>query len=222
MVLEPDPAVALAEAADRMRGCERCPELVAARTQVVCGTGAPTARVLIVGDAPRSREDALGVPLSGRALELLERFLLAAGCPPEDRFLTTLVKCLPPLARDPSATEVAGCSEHLETEVALLAPLVVVGLGGFVAGVLRGRPSPVRRSRGREEPCLVGPHAAWLLPVFHPAAALYDPATVPLLEADLARIPELLARGRPELAPEPAPDSPAPDAVPGPGQLDLF
>ncbi len=222
MAVEHDLGVALAAARGRMRTCERCPQLVASRTQVVCGTGGPTARVLIVADAPGAREDALRSPLTGRTRDLLDRLLRAAGCPPEDCFLTTLVRCLPPDARAPSAAEVAGCTEHLETEVDLVAPHVVVALGGLVAGVLRGGPAPIRRSRGREEPCLVGEHAVWLLPVFHPAAALYDPDAVALLAEDLARIPELLSRGRPELAAEPAPAEADRAPVVGPGQLGLF
>lgn len=218
MAVEQEPGAALAEACARMRGCERCPELVASRRQVVCGTGRADARILVVADAPRMREDALGVPLTGRARDLLDRLLVEAGCLPEHRFLTALVKCLPPVARDPSAAEAATCAGHLETEVELLRPRVVVALGGWVAGVLRGRPARIRDIRGREEPCRIGAHAAWLLPVFHPGAALYDEATVPRLAADLARIPRLVEREPPELDPEPAAAPP----VTGPGQLGLF
>lgn len=221
-MVEHDLGAALAEARAGIRTCERCPELVASRTRVVSGTGEEGARLLIVADAPRTAEDADDEPLTGRARTLLDRLLLEAGCRPEDRYLTTLVRCLPPAARAPTAAEVAGCAQHLETEVGLVAPFVVVALGGLVAGVLRGRPSPIRRARGREEPCLLGEHAVWLLPVFHPAAALYDPDAVAALAADLARIPELLDRGRPGIEPDPTPAEAAPSPPVGPGQLGLF
>lgn len=220
MVVEHDLGAVLADARGEMRRCRRCPELVAARSRVVCGTGAPDARLLIVADAPRAGEDANDEPLAGRARALLDRLLLEAGCPPEDRYLTTLVRCRPPDARTPTAAEVAACAEHLETEVGIVAPRVVVALGGLVAGVLRGGPTSIRRARGREEPCRLGAHAVWLLPVFHPAAALYDPAAVPALAADLARLPELLERERPVIELDTEPERPPVDT--GPGQLGLF
>lgn len=223
MVFEHDPAAALAEAGAVMRACTRCPELVASRSQVVIGTGSPEASVLVVADTPRAREDELGVPLTGRARDLLERLLESGGCSPAAWYLSTLVKCLPPQAREASAAEAASCSEHLEVELGLLRPVVVVALGGVVAGVLRGRTAPIRGLHGRPEPRLFGALPVWLLPVFHPAAALYDPAAVTALTADLAQLPELVARGRPEVEPEPpvaaVPEASAPA---GPGQLGLF
>ncbi len=222
MAAEHDPGAALREARARMRGCERCPELVAVRSRVVTGTGGPGAGLLVVSDAPRTAEDVADEPLSGRPRALLDRLLASAGCSPDDVCLTTLVRCLPPAARTPTAAEVASCAKHLEDEVELVGPRVVLALGGLVAGVLRGRPTSIRERRGHAEPCRLGGRAVWLLPAFHPAAALYDPDAVALLAADLALIPELLSRERPELEEEPAPvEAEAAPAV-GPGQLDLF
>ncbi len=218
-----DPRAALAAASAAACACTRCPALVAARSQVVPGTGEAGADVLVVAEAPGPAEDALGVPLAGRAGRLLERALDEAGLAPGTVCTTSLVKCLPPGAREASPAEVAACADHLLAQVEAVEPVVVVALGGFVTKVLRGAPEPIRARRGREEARALGTVPVWLLPVFAPAAALYAPALGEQLRADLARLPELLARGRPALPrPEPAPASPAPEPGPVPGQLELF
>lgn len=204
------------------RACTRCPELVAGRSRVVVGAGPAPADVLLVGAAPGSGEDALGVPWVGRAGRELDRHLEGAGLRREDVHATTLVKCLPP-GRDPSPAEVADCSGYLLAQVEAVRPVVVVALGGLVTKVLRGAPDPIRARRGREEPRRLGSASFWLLPAFDPAAALYAPALSASLGADLARLPELIARGRPEVPEAPGPDAePAPEPLVGPGQLGLF
>jgi len=207
----------------RARACTRCPALVASRSQVVVGAGSATADVLIVGDAPGADEDVRGLPLTGQGARLLDQLLRELGLAPADVFATTIVKCRPPGNRDPTPGEVANCSEHLAAQVELVRPVVVVALGGFVTKVLRGDPAPIRARRGREEVRTLGGHPFWLLPVFHPAAALYAPALTEQLRADLSRLPELVARGRPEVEAPLAVQEPEPvEPAATPGQLGLF
>ncbi len=213
---------ALAQAAARARSCTRCPALAASRRRVVWGGGSPSADVLFVADAPGAREDELGSPLTGQARQALDDALTAAGVQPSDAWFTSLVKCRPPGGREPSPTEVASCQDHLLAAVELVRPVVVVALGGAVTKVLRGEAAPIRERRGVEEARLLGSVPVWLYPVFHPAAAAYAPGTTAQLHADLARLPELVARGAPPLEPEPAPAPGPPGPVAGPGQLGLF
>ncbi len=201
----------------RARTCTRCPALVASRSGVVVGAGAAPAEVLLVSGAPGADEDALGLPLVGQAGQLLDRLLGEAGFPRAGVFVTPLVKCLAPGNRAPSPPEVAHCSEHLVAQVEVVRPRVVVALGGFVTKVLRGDVASIRARRGREEARTLGTVTFWLLPAFHPAAALYAPALVEQLRADLARLPELVARGRPEVSPS-ASRAPVTES----GQLGLF
>lgn len=219
--VEPEP---LALAAAGARACTRCPELVAARTQVVWGGGGADADVLVVADAPGAREDALGAPLTGAARRLLDDALAAAGLGPDAVWVTGLLKCRPPGNREPRPGEVAGCQHHLVAVVEAVRPVVVVALGEAVTKALRGRSGSIRERRGCEEPQRLGEVAVWLLPVFHPAAAAYAPALAERLRADLARVPELVARGRPVVEPEPEPAGTPelPPDVAGPGQLGLF
>ncbi len=116
----------------------------------------------------------------------------------------------------------ASCQDHLVGAVELVRPVVVVALGGAVTKVLRGAAASIRERRGKEEARLLGALPVWLYPVFHPAAAAYAPALTEQLRADLARLPELVARGRPAVEPDVG-AVPAPAQHPaGPGQLGLF
>jgi len=189
---------------------------------VVVGAGSADADVLLVADAPGADEDARGLPLAGQAARLLDRLLEEVSLAPADVFATTLVKCRPPGNRDPAPGEVANCSEHLVAQVELVRPVVVVALGGFVSKLLRGDPAPIRVRHGRVEVRTLGCCPFWLLPVFHPAAALYAPELIEQLRTDLARLPELVARGRPEVEIEAPPVAREAEAAEGPGQLELF
>ncbi len=195
---------------------------MASRSQVIVGAGRADADVMLVADAPGAYEDAVGLPLAGQGGGLLDHLLSEAGYASADVFLTSVVRCFPPGNRAPSPSEVANCSGYLVAQVELVRPVVVVVLGGFVTKVLRGDPAPIRECRGREEVRTIGRHRVWLLPTFHPAAALYGPALIELLRADLARLPELVARGTPEAEAPPAREFEADGPVAEPGQLELF
>jgi len=218
------------------RGCVRCPELAEARTQVVFGAGNADADLMFVGEAPGANEDRIGRPFVGQAGKLLDRLLEEIGLEREEVFIANVLKCRPPGNRDPLPVEIENCSSYLRSQVDLIAPRVVCTLGNFATKLLRADPTGITRLHGQAEVRVLGPRAVRLLPLFHPAAALYTPATLEKLRADFARIPELLAQPAPEQpAPEPAaveeeivPASPAPAAggsePPGeePSQLGLF
>jgi len=196
----------------------------------------PACAALLVVDGPDADSDASGVGLAGRAGLLLEELLEGVSLARSDLLVTGFLTCAPSDDRDPSSAELATSLERLGARVALLRPVVVVALGGLVTKLLRGDPAPIRERRGREEPATLGEHAFWLLPAFHPAAALYAPALVDQLRADLGRLPELVARGWPQVAAARAEseagggpgvaaaraESEAAGPGPDPGQLELF
>lgn len=191
---------------EQARACVRCPALVASRTQVVVGTPNAGARVMLVGEAPGAGEDALGLPLVGRAGALLDELLDGLGLGPEAVMVVDVLQCRPPGNRDPAPAEIANCLSWLWQKLAVVRPVVVGTLGNFATKLLRGDPTPVTRLHGRPEERLLGGQPVRLLPLFHPAAALYAPETVAVLRADLAQLPALVELGRPRLpAPEPEP-----------------
>jgi DNA polymerase len=135
-----------------------------------------------------------------------------------------VLKCRPPGNRDPHPAEIEACQAYLMRQVELIEPRVICTLGNFATKLLRGDPTGITRLHGRDEVRTIGPRAVRLYPLFHPAAALYTPANVDVLRADVARIPELLAM---ELPPQPEPaeepavwvggeEEPVPRAVPEP------
>lgn len=227
------------------RACVRCAHLAATRTQVVFGAGNADAGVMFIGEAPGADEDRQGIPFVGRAGRLLTELLAQIGLAREDVFIANVLKCRPPENRNPTAPEIENCSGWLYRQLELVQPTVVVTLGNFATKLLRADQAPITRIRGQAEVRLIGPRAVRLLPVLHPAAALYTPSNRELLERDFALIPGLVALGAPPqpdtgereradaiaeareplrapAGPAPEPQPPAPAVAAGEEQLGLF
>jgi uracil-DNA glycosylase len=201
-------------------GCVRC-RLHEGRTQVVFGNGNPDADLMFVGEAPGFHEDQQGVPFVGQAGKLLDRLLEGIGLSRSDVFVANVLKCRPPGNRDPQPDEIESCEPYLFRQIELIAPKVVATLGNFATKLLSGKPTGITRVHGVEQETTIGGSRVLLYPLYHPAAALYTPAMLKVLEDDFARIPALLER---EVAPPVsllaavgAPE-PEPEAV----QLGLF
>lgn len=206
----------LAELREQARGCERCPQLAANRTTVVFGSGDPDADLLLVGEAPGQNEDRQGQPMVGAPGRLLVELLGEIGIRRDEVYVANVLKCRPPHNRDPLTEEIEHCRSYLEQQLLLIQPKVVCALGNFATKLLRDDPAGIRAVHGQVEVRLIGQRAVWLLPLFHPAAALYQRSNLDLLREDLARVPPLLdlpAPPQPEPRPEPRADDAEPDDV---------
>ncbi len=213
-------ATELALYAEATAACERC-RLAQGRTQVVFGSGSPEANLMFVGEAPGFHEDQQGVPFVGQAGKLLERLLAGIGLAREDVYIANVIKCRPPGNRDPQPDEIEACESHLFRQIELIEPKVVATLGNFATKLLSGRPLGITRVHGQEQEVTLGGRRVLLYPIYHPAAALYTPAMLKVLESDFARLPELLDRAleAPSTAAAPVEE---PVAEPHPVQLGLF
>ena len=203
--------------ADSVAGCTRC-RLAQGRTQVVFGAGNPHAELMFVGEAPGFHEDKQGLPFVGQAGKLLEKLLNGVGLQRSDVFIANVLKCRPPGNRDPQPDEIEACESHLFRQIELIEPTVVATLGNFATKLLSGRPLGITRVHGQEQETTLGSRSVVLYPLYHPAAALYTPAMLKVLESDFGRIPDLLGRA---VAPKPEPELalvPSPPAE----QLGLF
>src|SRR5438552_16612810 len=203
---------------DAVAGCTRC-ALAEGRTQVVFGSGSPTADLMFVGEAPGFHEAKQGVPFVGAAGELLGKLLEGIGLTREDVYVANVLKCRPPGNRDPQPEEIEACESHLFRQIELIQPTLVATLGNFATKLLSGRPNGITQVHGREQNVVLGGNEVTLYPIFHPAAALYTPRMLQVLEEDFRRIPELLGRSLEIPQPEPEPIQ-APLAQPV--QLGLF
>ena len=210
----------LAALRDAVSGCTRCP-LSATRTQVVFGSGSPAADLMFVGEAPGFHEDKQGVPFVGAAGQLLGKLLETIGLTRDDVFVANVLKCRPPGNRDPQPEEIASCESYLFRQISLIQPKVICTLGNFATKLLSGKPDGITRVHGREQEVVLGGTHVLLYPIFHPAAALYTPRMLDVLQADFQRLPELIGR---EAAPPAVEQTPPPQPQPEPVavQLGLF
>jgi uracil-DNA glycosylase len=214
-------AAALAAFAEQVAGCTRC-RLAQGRTQVVFGVGNPHADLMFVGEAPGFHEDKQGYPFVGQAGKLLDKLLAGIGLQRSEVYIANVLKCRPPGNRDPQPDEIEACESHLFRQIELIEPKVVATLGNFATKLLSGKPTGITRVHGVEHETTLGGNHVTLYPLYHPAAALYTPAMLKVLEEDFARLPAILGRPveqlEPEAAAEPKPLVPEPAAV----QLGLF
>jgi DNA polymerase len=186
--------------ADAVAGCTRC-RLSQGRTQVVFGAGNPRAELMFVGEAPGFHEDEQGLPFVGQAGKLLEKLLAQIGLARSDVYIANVLKCRPPGNRDPQPDEIEACESHLFRQIELIEPTVVATLGNFATKLLSGRQLGITKVHGQEQETTLGGRKVLLYPLYHPAAALYTPTMLKVLEADFARLPELLGRSLEPLAP---------------------
>ena len=186
-------AQGLAALAEEVERCTRCP-LYATRTQSVFGAGHPDADLLFVGEAPGFHEDQQGLPFVGQAGKLLERLLAGIGLTRADVYIANVLKSRPPGNRDPQPEEISACEGWLFRQIELIEPKVVATLGNFATKLLSGRPHGITRVHGQEHETTLGGRRVLLYPLYHPAAALYTPAMLKILEDDFRRLPELLGR----------------------------
>jgi DNA polymerase len=171
--------------------CTRC-ALHATRTQTVFGVGNTRPDWLRVGEAPGAEEDRQGEPFVGRAGQLLNAMLRAIGLNRDQVYIANMMKCRPPGNRDPLATEVAECLPHLQAQIALLEPKIMLTVGRIAAQNLLGTQEPLARLRRRVH--AFGVQRVPLVATYHPAYLLRTPADKRKAWEDLKFAREALAR----------------------------
>jgi DNA polymerase len=179
---------------------------------------------MFVGEAPGFHEDKQGVPFVGAAGKLLSKLLAGIGIERDEVYIANVIKCRPPGNRNPLPEEIEACEGHLWRQIELIQPKLVATLGNFATKLLSGKPAGITQVHGREQEVLLGGQSVTLYPIFHPAAALYTPRMLAVLEEDFRRIPELLGRAAvPRRAVEPPTPPVREPAVSAPEQqLGLF
>jgi DNA polymerase len=184
---------ALAALAAEASGCTSC-RLAQTRTQVVFGVGNPEADLMFVGEAPGFHEDKQGYPFVGQAGKLLDKLLAGIGLERSDVYIVNTLKCRPPGNRDPNPDEKQACEPWLFRQIELIQPKVIATLGNHATKQLTGKDVGITRVHGREQEVTYGSTRLLLYPLYHPAAALYTPAMLKVLEEDFRRLPEILGR----------------------------
>jgi DNA polymerase len=137
---------------------------------MVFGRGSRTADLMLVGEGPGRDEDATGVPFVGKAGQLLDRILEAAGIDANDVYIGNIVKCRPPGNRIPAPDEARTCLPYLRNQVYLVKPKIIVCLGATAAKYIIDENIKITRDRGKWHER----KGYWLMATYHPAALLRD------------------------------------------------
>jgi len=165
-----------------------CPELAASATQLVFGDGNPDAEVVFIGEAPGKNEDLQGLPFVGAAGKFLNEMLAGIGLKREDIYITNIVKYRPPNNRDPLPDEKQAFLPYLRSQLEIIKPKLVVTLGRHsMDSLLPG----LQISKCHGQPKRLAGQV--YLPLFHPAAALYNGGMRQTLIDDFNKIPRILA-----------------------------
>lgn len=176
-----------------------CPELAAEATQLVFGDGNPDADVVFIGEAPGKNEDLTGKPFVGAAGKFLNEMLASIGLQREDIYITNIVKYRPPNNRDPLPEEKKAFLPYLQSQLEVIAPKVVVTLGRHSTNCFlpdlqisksHGEPKRVKLQLKQSDDVL----EVVILPLYHPAAALYNGGMRQTLLDDFAAIPAIIKK----------------------------
>lgn len=168
-----------------------CPDLAKTATNLVMGDGNIDADIVFIGEAPGKNEDEQGLPFVGAAGKFLNEMLAAAGMNRSDVYITNIVKYRPPNNRDPLPEEKAAFWPYLLKQLQIIQPKVVITLGrhsmeyflpGMKIGQIHGEPKRIQ----------FGDQKIVIMPLFHPAAALYNGSLRQTLIDDFLKVPEVI------------------------------
>ena len=180
----PLPAETLDDLRAAIGDCQRC-KLCAGRTHLVFGVGNPRAKLMFVGEGPGRDEDLKGEPFVGRAGQLLTDIITKGmGLKREDVYICNVVKCRPPENRNPEPDEVAACEPFLKRQIDIVRPEIIVALGKFAVQTLLNSKMPISKLRG----VWASYHGIKLMPTFHPAYLLRNPADKKLVWEDIKQV----------------------------------
>lgn len=202
----------LQEIRQEVTTCQLC-QLARERINAVPGEGPAKVDIMFIGEAPGFHENRQGKPFVGQAGQFLDDLLQAAGVDRDQVFITNVVKCRPPNNRDPLPEELKACQRYLDEQIALLDPQVIVTLGRismakFVTdgriGAIHGR---THNANGRK-----------VVTMYHPAAALHQPALRQTLLEDFSRLKKFISTKSDPLPAHTEPEQvvlpPAPEITP--------
>ncbi len=187
----------LNDIANEIKKCKKCP-LYKTRRNPVPGAGSSSAKIMLVGEAPGYNEDVEGIPFVGRAGKFLDELLGRIGIDRKDVFITNIIKCRPPGNRDPTEDEINACHSYLDEQIYFLKPKIICTLGRFSMnyildkyGVSHGS---ISEEHGKifEVKNLLGKF--FVIPMYHPAAALYNPQLKNIMEKDFEILKDVMKR----------------------------
>ena len=181
---------ALTELYQQVTLCHKC-DIARLRTKVVPGEGAENAEIMFIGEAPGWHEDQQGRPFVGQAGQFLDRLLTSISLDRRQVYIANVIKCRPPDNRDPLPTEIQNCSPWLDSQIEIIKPKMIVTLGRY--SMARYFPG---KSISKIHGTAVKSDNVIYFAMYHPAAALHQQSLRQAIEADMQKIPGLLAESK--------------------------
>jgi uracil-DNA glycosylase family 4 len=179
---------ALTQLCEEIIACRDC-ELAKYRTKVVPGEGAEDADLLFIGEAPGWHEDQQGRPFVGPAGQFLDQLLASIGLRREEVYIANVIKCRPPQNRDPLPAEIQSCRKWLDRQIEIIQPQMIVTLGRYsLARYFPNQSISKIHGKPRKSGDVI------YYPMYHPAAALHQGSLRRTIEADMLKIPQILAQ----------------------------
>ena len=175
------------ELLEQIETCSRC-RLCEGRTHAVPGEGNPAADLMFIGEGPGRDEDQQGRPFVGASGQLLEQMIHAIGMERSEVYIANVVKCRPPLNRNPEPDEAAACMDYLRAQFLLIRPKVIVLLGKVACRYVLGDERPISVLRGG----FIEKKGVYFMPTYHPSALLRDPSKKKEAWADFKKVREKL------------------------------
>ena len=181
---------ALRELYEQIAKCQRC-EIAKYRTRVVPGEGAEDADIMFIGEAPGWHEDQQGRPFVGPAGQFLDSLLTSINLNREQVYIANVIKCRPTGNRDPLPTEIQNCRSWLESQIEIIQPRMIVTLGRYsMAMFFPGKSISKIHGTAQKRDNVI------YYAMYHPAAALHQQSLKQAIEADMLKIPTLLAEAK--------------------------
>ncbi|MCL4507346.1 MAG: uracil-DNA glycosylase [Chloroflexi bacterium] len=206
----------LKQVATEVRACKIC-ALASGRKNGVPGEGPANAEIMLIGEGPGFHEDQQGRPFVGPSGQFLTELLASAGFKRSEVFIANVVKCRPPGNRDPLPDEIAACRGYLDRQIALINPKVIITLGRF--SMARWFPNErISSIHGRAKRI----EGRTVVAMFHPAAALHQPALREAIEEDFRRLKDIMAQAQKQAEPPPQKTVKTDGDDSGAEQLSLF
>lgn len=173
-----------------------CPDLAQSATQLVLGSGNPDADIVFIGEAPGKQEDITGEPFVGASGKFLNEMLASIGLEREDVYITNIVKYRPPNNRDPRIEEKEEFFPYLTKQLSIIDPSIVIPLGRHAMNTfLPDETISVAHGNQYRQTVMIGsqPKELIFVPLYHPAAALYNGALRQTLIDDFKKLPSIIA-----------------------------
>ena len=173
---------------EEIKNCRRC-NLWKTRTNVVVGEGSLSADIMFIGEAPGYNEDKQGRPFVGKAGKILDELLNSVGLKREEIYITNILKCRPPGNRDPLPEEIKACTPYLDEQIEMIDPRKICTLGNFATDYILTsfglKSENIGRIHGK---IFKASETLDIIPLYHPAVAVYNPNMRPILIEDFKKI----------------------------------